>query len=266
MPVGASDRTRGKHALLDHLLARETGIMCNPKSRQRLSFATPHYTMIDLTAGDGLPTEYSEETSPMILCRYANQLRATGIPVDVFLIEKDAATYDRLEGRSGLRAHTIFADARILETLEPIRAKSLVFIHADPNHVEDWPISDGLLRDANSGKWFVTMLVTMGCNVGGLKRLPVNARKPWEERISHLIEQLARRHDCMLVTLCQDAHQWAYLVIGPSVWREQYEQDAHRAFNYWSKGIDITWYRQEPSAFWAEVRRLVYTKGELDAA
>ncbi len=275
--VGHGPRTQGKHALLDSIVGREAGMMANPKARaHRLSFMVPFYTMLDLTAGDGLPTNSSEETSPMILCRHRERVHHAGVGCKVFLCERDKATFARLERQSGLAAHFVFGDARKTVTSLDSFAKprTPIFIHADPNHVRDWPLSPSLLESLRrrewdqaekrpTDRWYWTMLITMGFNVSGMKRLPVEARRPWEERIKELTDHLPYRHDALLVTLVNDPAQWAYLIVGPKCWGQAYRDDAQRAFCYWENGIEIISFREEETAFWQRVRELVYTKEEL---
>lgn len=214
----------------------------------------------------------------MILCRHRERVHAAGIGCKVFLVERDSTIFTRLEKESGLAAHFIHGDAReVVRDMDHFaKPRTPVFLHADPNHVRDWPISTDLLNSLarwewdeeshrRTSRWYWTMLVTMGFNVSGMKRLPIEAREPWLDRIREITDRLPYRHDALLVTLNGDASQWAYLIIGPKVWGQEYRDAVQRAFCYWDNGTEILSYCQDEGEFWKRVRELVYTKEELHA-
>lgn len=267
MTVGISKRTLGKHVLLNKILGREVGVIthnCPP-------FINKHYFIIDLCAGDGSPTYESGLSSPAIIQNHVNYLLKHNVPVKTILIEKNANTFDKLKQHNfdALCLNCSAQDVDFLP-LRMIHRKSAAFIHADPNHVEDWPISKKLLRDAPE---FTTLLVTLGCNVGGLKRLPFERRQAWYKRMDELLGWLPRRHDAMLIVLRGDAAQWAYMIVGPKTWfnppggRKGYKDDVRAAFNKktWPGGVDMVQFKIDKKLFFETRDRLFMTTKELAA-
>ncbi len=246
--VGESRRTSGKHSLLNRMVGREVGIM----ARSKPSFIERHYTLIDLCAGDGSATSSSEVSSPQIMMHHSLFLKKFNVPHKIILVEKNPNTFSRLEGR-GFDAELINCDAReIKEFPVSVCSQSAAFIHADPNTVNDWPLSKELLQNSPE---YTTLLATLGCNVGGLKRLPLKERKAWFRRMDDLLEWLPERHDALLVALRGDSAQWAYLIIGPRVWfgegnKSNYINDTNAAFGYWQHGIDMIRFREDTEGFY----------------
>jgi len=178
------------------------------------------------------------------------------------LVERDKNTYSRLIAKN-YNAIMLNVDAR--EITEPpitVKRDSAMFIHADPNHVEDWPVSAELLRNSPN---FTTLLATLGCNVGGIKRLPRTERQRWFGWIDELLGWMPNRHDALLVVLRGDAAQWAYLVVGPKSWHDTggYRRIAKSAFKQWKQGLDMVRYRPDPDEFYRMRDKLFLTKEEL---
>ena len=275
--VGISDRTGGKHRLLDKLLGRECGIAGRGSADFR-NIRT--YTFLDLCAGDGEDNIKSGTSSPGIFKSHQKHPNGLSYPDEcsprvqsrAVLIEKDQTTFDKLRNN--------FPDAdcfniNALDIEDPGQVgipnayweinnresrQHVLFIHADPNHVEDWPINKRLLQNS---PYYTTLLVTLGCNVGGLKRMPPESRKEWFNRMDSVLRWLPKRHDAILVALRGDASQWAYLIVGPRCWTEKYLQDANKAFlKSWEKGVDAVSYRKDPAGFNQLVKELFLTERE----
>lgn len=263
MTVGTSKRTLGKHVLLNKILGREAGMM----AYGRPVFINKHYFIIDLCAGDGSPTYESGLSSPAIIQKHVNYLLKHNVPVKTILIEKNINTFDRLKQHNfdALHLNCNAQDIDILP-LKIIHKNSAAFIHADPNHIEDWPISKKLLHNAPE---YTTLLVTLGCNVGGLKRLPFERRQAWYDRMDELLRWLPQRHDALLVVLRGDRAQWAYLVVGPKKWHSQgvYKKDVMAAFNSktWPNGVDMVQFKANTRTFYQMRDKLFMTTKELAA-
>lgn len=264
--VGKSDRTFGKHRLLKKLTGRLTGAFT------RIRFLECPFFYIDLCAGDGSPSFFSEESSPKILQGHANFLkeRYGENGSVVILVEQDAATFDRLkQSPHAKNAYLIHGNSKSPEVIatiaEIIKEKGSVnspcFVHNDPNKVSDFAITPELLAVLPR---YTTSLTTMGCNVGGLKRLEFDSRLPWFQNVNLLAQQVraVNCHNAYLASLHQDKSQWAYLVTCPDKWKADIADDVEKAFRYWKHGLDTAWL-SEPEKFDALIRSLFLTKKEI---
>lgn len=261
LSVGASDRTRGKHALLNKIVGREIGVLASRSSTVR--FIYPRYTMIDLCAGDGSPTAHSDLSSPKILTHHGLTAKSKGLECELVLVERNENTFSLLEQQDWIdRTFTTLHNIDCREEFPglELHRKQAVFVHADPNHVKDWPISQRLLNQLPP---YSTFLITLGCNVGGLKRLSPEERTTWFEQVEQYLSFLPSFHDAALISLLGDASQWAYLVSGPSCWRKNYEGDVQKAFKYWTSGFEMAWLRQDEPTFRQIERRLFLRRAEL---
>jgi hypothetical protein len=241
-PVGQSWRTPGKHDLLKKITGREVGVTRN--------FGVP-YVMIDLCAGDGRNTDSSGTCSPRILTGHRDlELNRYGRRnVRVVLIEKSDATYAELQSAYPDEL-TIHGDARRLPEILPdgvMNESDYAFLQNDPNNINDWALSNAVMSTMPR---FTTTYSTLGCNVGGLKRLPIEERQPWRDRLDGLLHNMPSWHDALLIALNGDSAQWAYLITGPSKWREVYVREANRAFGQVNHGgLTMAWWKQNRPAF-----------------
>jgi len=256
--VGESERTSGKHALLEKLLGREVGIMI----RSLPPWMDRHYTFMDLCAGDGRPSGSSRASSPQIINGYYQMLKRARVPAKMIFVERDKNTFANLLAKNYEALHFNIDATEIKAVPCLVDNNSAMFIHADPNHIEDWPISPELLISAPK---FTTLLVTMGCNVGGLKRLPLEARQPWFSRMDNLLGWMPKRHDALLISLLGDGAQWAYLIIGPGKWQGKHRAEARNAFKAWPWGLEMVGYRTNKAEFFELRDRLFLTTRERDA-
>lgn len=266
--VGKSNRTYGKHKLLNSVVGRLAGAFT------KIRFLHTPFFFIDLCAGDGSPSYYSDWSSPQILHYHANKLReAMGEESAVIiLVEKDRATFDKLQKAFPAHKNTylIHGDSKspdvITQIAEIIKTKgkssSPCFVHNDPNKVTDWAITPELLKVLPR---YTTSLTTMGCNVGGLKRLDLEARERWFEYV-HVLGKSVRSincHNAYLASLVNDKAQWAYLVTAPSKWERDVVRDVKSAFKDWPCGVEGAWL-SDTQKFEALIRSLFLTKKELE--
>lgn len=221
------------------------------------------YLALDLCAGDGQKSEFSDLSSPAIFHHHAVFAQEWGLPVHRILIEKVENTFDALAKTPWSQgAELICTDARTFDLGEmQVPRQSAAFIHADPNHVEDWPLSKTLL---NQMPFFTTTLITLGCNVSGIKRLDAKRRSMWHRRVSEFLSWMPHHHDALLIALNQDKSQWAYLISGPKSWEFKYRNDARLAFRSWQHGITVSSYKTERRQFEQVQRELFQTRKELD--
>lgn len=276
MAVGKSDRTLGKHILLQRLLDREIGVMNARNYNDKLAFLGNEYIMIDLCAGDGRPTPQSKKSSPMLMIEAACKLRkldqdtyrkSQDIFINIILNEKNENTFDILNNTKLYEDCEKFnLDSTELESIKTnrqLRSSSTIFIHADPNAITDWPLNDNFVNCLPRN---TTMLITLGCNVGGIKRLCLNDRQKWFDKMDAVLYNLNSWHDATLIVLNGDKAQWAYMIVGPKKWKDKYEVDAKKAFDYWGNGISIANFKSDPEKFF-EMRNLLFlTKKERERA
>lgn len=247
--VGKSSRTPGKHAALDKYLGKQAGVISHAFRNRRVLF-------IDCTAGDGQGGDFDRQTSPGILLRHAEWLKQRGVKVKVLLYERSQKNAEMLAERVGDRATVIASSS---QDLEPIwRPTDLLFVSNDPNTINDWALPSALMNAPE----LTTVFSTLGCNVGGLKRLPIEQRKQWYGHMHNQSKLLRHWHDMMLVTLVGDASQWAYAVNSASKWRTELSEMFAKAFDAVGYPTERVWLRPSPAQFRDAVDRLFLTKGE----
>lgn len=236
--VGTSERTIGKHTLLNRILGREVGIIAMDKARP--SFLAKEFTILDLCAGSGTPSPFSGESSTSIIEKHVKHLQRFNVKNNIMFCEKDPATFAKLKQSYPEWAINIDSN-EIKEIPFEISKNSAVFIQCDPNNVNQICISQELLEKTTS---FTTILITMGCNVCGLKMLSFEKRKSWYEKLAQILHYMPSWYDAILVRLLGDKAQWAYLIIGPKKWVKDgiYHKDIQKAFKYWQSGIETAIY------------------------
>lgn len=263
---GASSRTPFKHWILDEELARLVGIFSNPIATSKTPCDAPTafapFHVIDLCAGDGRPTEHDERTSPSIISHRLTQARVNNVAVKATFIERAKNAFDLLSMNIATKTpfvELICGNARNYRI--PFKKKMQpIFVHADPNHIDDWPISDELAATLSET---TTMLCTLGCNVGGLKRKTIEERTKWFDHVKRVIAPMPSYHDAILVELVGDASQWAYLLRVPEKWSSKTAAKIEAAGKkFLDREISIASWRSSRRAFDAMTKRLFLTKRE----
>ncbi len=229
-------RTPPKHDLLNKMSGREAGVLSTQRLREWIQ---PPWVILDLCAGDGTADHASGTSSPELLLKHAEFARRRDYRTIAVFVERDVATYDLL--RSNVPRHddniVIRGDSRDPNTITDVwTPNSAVFVHNDPNTVQDFALSDQLLARLPEA---TTTLSTLGCNAGGLKRLPPEARSRWYEHVERIVANKPRRHDACLIRPDGDASCFAWLLTGPTVWRDRYAKD-----------ITQTWDKQTVTTAW----------------
>jgi len=233
--VGSSSRTPFKHWLLNSFIGKIIGAQstgntpCNDK-----------FLVVDMCAGDGADVHGERTSSPSIIrhhlsvpTRGKQAVYRRGI-----FFEKDQATCKRLAERHGdcpmMTIHHEDARNMPLSTVHG-RGKDGILIYADPNNIDQLPITAELMSGLSDT---TLMLITLGCNVGGLKRIPYESRVKWIQMAEMVRRSIGPWHDLGLITLNKDASQWAYMVIIPRKWSTQYLDLATKAGGkLWPAGV-----------------------------
>lgn len=263
--VGRSPtRTEVKHLLLNAIVGKVVGVLSTNKSPCK---ANPFYC-VDLCGGDGLATD-EHSASPLILHKHCVFVRnEIGRESVLDVLEKRDNTFEQLDRNTKtLVGRNQWFNIRMEDSrdfvLPQLKTDQCVFVHCDPNHVHDVPLTEPMLESWNR---YTTYLVTLGCNVGGLKCLPYEQREGWFRYPTMLMKLLPRNHDAILFWLNMDSAQWAYLLNLPSKWSEDFAVMARtRTSKIWTKGVSALSYRSERSQFNDQIRKLFLTKEEYDA-
>lgn len=292
---GKSGVTPCKHFLLNRLLGREAGVLSlgTPPVREALFY--------DLTAGDGVPyvpadqielipdaiKHFEQGCSPGIFLRHATWLALRRrLPVSLKGYEKQAHTHADLVKNTGkwlkangweemdrgiFQAFNGFGQVKYVHTNSQDESgpgqnrQAACFIYNDPNHIEDWSLTSEFLRTCPK---FTTSLSTLGCNVGGLKRIEEEKRREWFDRVEGLCQSILRRwHDACLFSI-GGADQWAYLITAPEKWRDEITKECFAAASKVEKNItappQVVWRKADPSGFYELERFLFLTKEEFN--
>lgn len=262
---GRSSRTPFKHWVLDAHLGKIAGVL-STKNASVPAVANP-FLCVDLCAGDGTETE-DHQSSPRIIAKHCNFLARRGFSVRCVFIEKQAATFESLEASMDAVDMAFPCELRNADATEyrfvPSCEKQAVFINCDPNSIADLPFSEVLAKSLTPT---TTMTLTLGCNVGGLKRLRREQREEWFQYISVMIEIMPSWHDALLVALENDDAQWAYFTRLPKVWTEQQVSAiASKGQTLFPRGVRVESLHKNRQGFYDLVNRLFLTKSEMQNA
>lgn len=264
--VGRSSRSAYKHWVLDAHLGKIVGSITTGQTPAR---ANP-LLCVDLCAGDGGNGDGT--ASPLIIHKHCEWLASNArcpLPAHSIFIEKNATTHDILVGRLGPmathpnhRREIRNEDAREFY-LQPTTKDQAIFINCDPNSISDMPLAEEL---AHSLTPTTTMTMTLGCNVGGLKRMELDKRQPWLDYVKLMTKIMPAWHDAILVEICGDASQWAYLTRLPSKWSTQQKEclrkGGEKLKDSFPQGVRVASFRQDRLAFDECLNRLFLTQKE----
>ena len=259
----SSNRTPIKHMILDKMVGKISGVLSldSPNVPCR---ANP-FLVVDLCGGDGLVT-LEHDASPQILHKHCMWLRQRGKRADLIVFEERAITFDVLtENTAGMIGRGDWftlhnADSRSF-VMPGLRENQAAFVHCDPNCVDQIPLTRPFLDSWNK---YTTYLVTLGCNVGGVKKLPLSKRETWFEYVSSLVRILPRNHDAVLFWLVNDSSQWAYLLSLPKCWSREFSSDiVKNACSWWPDGVGCVSWTSERAEFTRNINRLFLTREEF---
>lgn len=275
MNVGRSWRTPAKHDLLGSMLGQEVG------AASRIPDAT-NLAWMDLTAGDAAQVDghdWAVACSPGILARHAAK---SGKPTEIDLYEIQPATYDRLLGNLGAHLPD-FGYAQVDETrweigsrvalrthnssghgasTDHITRNHAVFVVNDPNAITEWAMRPAFAGEISQITWMFRSFSTMGCNVAGIKRLPIEDRIEWFDTVESQQAALPAHRDLLLASISRDEAQWAYLIGTAGKWRSTTEKVVETAFRKIGRDAAMSWFRDDVDEFQEEKLRLFLQKTE----
>jgi hypothetical protein len=268
MAVGSSaEHTPIKHALLKIC----SGMVAGAASKIPW---LDEFMAIDCCAGSAAASIHSGKSSPEILCEDLNWaslhgLKATGYfiekhPHTVGLLRKNMAFFEKYGDLfpSAIQPvktiiHGDYRSADVARQIKPIGPRTAGILHIDPNTVHGVELSEEFRKVLMPG--YITTLVTLGCNAGGLKMLPYSERVKWFDRLKYLLKIMRPHHDACLIQLQRDKSQWAYLLTVPKVWRDRIECLIPKLANeYWVRGLAYSWYSN--GEFWKAAESLFLRK------
>lgn len=260
--VGVSSRTPYKHWLYRSMLGKMVGAAATGKTP-----CGDTIKVIDLCAGDGAQTgDDPMSSSPAIADRHmtskfpmSHRLRNR----TAYLFERETTTFARLQERFGGRSHMVLhhTDSKGI-TLRDINAQrgQGVFVYADPNSISTLPVTEDLIGSFTDTTLF---LMTLGCNVAGVKRIAVEERIGWMDIVNMAVKRRNRLHDVMLLTLNRDDSQWAYLAAFPLRWAKEFQADSVRVGQkLWTNGVTAHSITHDRRQFESKMEELFYTAKE----
>ena len=285
MNVGRSWITPAKHGLLNSFVGQEVGATGRMRDIDRLVW-------IDLTAGDAALIdgyEWRRACSPGIFAYHATKSTRR---VDIVLYEIQPATFDRL--LSNLDAHLPrlgyskvgegvyrFEDRVTLRALNAsgqhadvtyLESTDAVLVLNDPNAITEWAMRPTLVQEAKDrGVWCFRSLSTLGCNVSGIKRMPLDfdgsgeakrERRAWFDLIAAQQGALPSYRDLLLAGVERDAAQWAYLLCTAEKWRGSTEAVVKTELRKIGRTAALAWFQLDPGGFEEAKRSLFLTKKE----
>lgn len=226
------------------------------------------FLCVDLCAGDGTEPEGERSSSPGIISHHCDWLTKKGFSVKSVMIEKHSATFESLEQNMQLKP---CLHDRILKNEDarefvfyPSVMNQAVFINCDPNSIADLPFSERLAKSLTKT---TTITLTLGCNVGGLKRLTKEKRQEWYDYMSVMIQIMPSWHDALLISIERDDAQWAYFSRIPQLWSADTMTNIKKAGSkFFENGVRVESYRRDRRGFQSLVNHLFLTKAELKNA
>lgn len=290
--VGRSDsRTPAKHGVLKAMLGKEVsaGRYVAPKLRVPLN----QMAWFDLTAGDGATGEFSGDASPLIFARHGLYRYSGSVPISIHLTERSPNTYvallvnlaiymPGLTNKPSLMRYvrsqenlwlatdhktslsTWNADAQATD-FSKYGLGDWLFINNDPNNVHQLILNGEAVAAAVDRGVRLSAMTTMGCNPGGLKRLPPEQREAWFEKVrtmNRIIRPLKTITN-LLIEIKNDSAKWAYLLTWPVKWTSGDDRKVIETI-YKRQGLSVSIFsfRDEPDEFESCLVRLFLQKNE----
>ncbi len=260
--VGKSSRTPYKHWLYSSMLGKMIGAASTGKSP-----CNGTIKVLDMCAGDGVETNGDAlSSSPAIACHHITSVfhNSHRVQRSAFLYERELLTFEKLHNRFGSKEQMTLRnlDSKGVTTAHiDARPGDGVFVYADPNSVSTLPVTEELIESFTDTTLF---LMTLGCNVGGVKRLGVNERVGWMDVVMMTVENMRPWHDIHILSLNRDDSQWAYLAAWPRKWSDDFLQSSIRKGNQlWPNGVSAFSARNQERQFRSKIEELFYTQKEL---
>jgi len=271
---------------MDALVREEIDAITNVRST--VGGAVKRCIWIDLTAGDAALTdgyEWHQGCSPGILAWHA--LHAPR-PVKIRLLEIQEKTYERLienladqlprigyqrTGASQWEAQNGFVQIYAVNksgfdmSLRGLRTGDAVLSFNDPNAITQWAKRPSFDREVQQRTWMHRSMTTMGCNVGGCGRSPLEVREAWYGHIRDELSALPDYRDACVARVVRDGSKWAYLITtaNKTSWRTKTNRYLRVAFEKVGREVDSAWWRTKPKRFSAIIDELFLTKSERES-
>ena len=260
--VGKSSRTPYKHWLYRSMLGKMIGAASTGKSP-----CNGTIKILDMCAGDGVETNGDTlGSSPAITCHHVNSIfpNSHRVQRSAFLYEREVLTFEKLNNRFGgknnITLRNLDSKGVTTETIG-VNPGDGVFIYADPNSVSTLPVTKELIDSFTDTTLF---LMTLGCNVGGVKRIGISERLAWMDMVLMTVKTMKPWHDIHILSLNRDESQWAYLAAWPRKWSEDFlESSIKKGNQLWPNGVSAFSYRNQQRDFRLKVEELFYTQKEL---
>lgn len=260
--VGKSSRTPYKHWLYRSMLGKMIGAASTGKSP-----CNGTIKILDMCAGDGVETNGDTlGSSPAITCHHVNSIfpNSHRVQRSAFLYEREVLTFEKLNnrfgGKSNITLRNLDSKGVTTETIG-VNPGDGVFIYADPNSVSTLPVTKELIDSFTDTTLF---LMTLGCNVGGVKRIGIAERLAWMDMVLMTVKTMRPWHDIHILSLNRDESQWAYLAAWPRKWSEDFlESSIKKGNQLWPNGVSAFSYRNQQRDFRLKVEELFYTQKEL---
>lgn len=274
--VGMSSRTPLKHWILQACLGRIVGVGGSGRTKDFADFGKYGLKCVDLCAGDGQVVEGVHTSSAYLMfknCSWASNHRVESkrFDTEIAFVEKNphtaAALTRSIEGydqhiKENVAYNIIVGDAKNC-IIHAESHKQPIFINADPNNVDQLPVSYAFMDSLTPASTYVA---TLGCNPQGLKRLPLERREGWYEYVKTLTEKLPSYHDVILCYIVNDSAQWAYMARIPRKWADQSMEDFKKVsvkrFGY---ELNITSLKTSSETFDRMLDHLFLTKREKES-
>ena len=221
---------------------------------------------MDLCAGNGQLDEYGQTCSPLILFEHAKWARENGLQAELVLREINSDAFESLS--RVVDASLPWIDMALGDGGDYKRDHDKTenrFVHLDPNSPADMPDPNGW-GDLWNERTF--MVMTLGCNGSGVKRLPLIKRRPWFTYVETVLHRLPRRYEALFVSLDNDQHQWTYMLVFPEAWSKRISKSlpgwANKTLPENLRKISVHSWRRNQNDFIDAVRRRFLTHQEYE--
>lgn len=223
--------------------------------------------VLDMCAGDGVTVNDDKlSSSPAIANHHMTSVfpNSHKIKRHCYLYERELLTYEKLAKKyADVSQITLRNQDSKGVTLIDINAKlgDCVFVYADPNSISTLPITPALIDSFTGTTLF---LMTLGCNVGGVKRLGISDRQGWMNVVMMAVNRMKPWHDVHIVSLNRDDSQWAYMAMWPKKWSDEFTNTSIKKGNeLWPKGVTVFSAKKQSAQFVSKIEELFYTKNEI---
>ena len=258
MAVGRSSRSHNKHRWIEWFIYNCCAAIAS--GSDKIGWLKLPIWVIDCCAGDGIYTDHVYTSSPRIIVEHGNRCVKANIPFRATFIEKDKNTFLQLQ-KNLAAMNPLFPYECLNMDVQQYEVKAIknqaILLLSDPNALDinampkDWEttLPDSMLA-----------FITLGCNVGGLKRMEIEKRQLWFDHILTFGSLVKDRHDIVLTELMYDASQWLYMTRIPKVWTKNYIEFVYQT----GIQVRVASHKNQEGKFGDILNRCFYTKAEYE--